>query len=735
MTGPLEGVRAVDLSQGRAARIAGMLLADLGAEVVRVVHPDSEPEPVTPKTVSWDRGKTTAGLADDELSQLLKGADVLLIDGTEAGESESRWSYETLRDKCPHLVHVWMPPYTESDESAGLPEDPLLLAAAGGLAVFYPADDDSPIAPVIDSLTHVHGGLGAAAAIAGLIGRSRSGHGYGAVTTGLHAATLVMGTTFVEADGESVRPMPRTLHGMPNYRLYRCADDQWVFMGGLTPEIFFKALAALDRMEVMALPEVAGEFANILDAGPGTAAAAEVLESAFASQPADHWLAQLHTAGVPASAVQTSVEWMGSEIVRDSAFSAELEHPTLGTITTPNVPVTFSNTPATVGAVAIEHAPAPEWQPRQLPATAGPRDERLPLEGLLVVEQANYLAGPALGKIMADYGAEVVKVEPASGDPFRLFSLSFLAYSYNKSGVSLDIKAPGDIARFRDLLSRADLLVENMRSAALRELGLESSGTHPDFPRLVHCSISAFGTHPKWADTPGFDHVLQALTGVGVAQGSSATPVVAPVPFNDVAAAVLGSVGSLAALYQRGRDGRGQRVHTSLAGAAMFVQVGELTTWAGSPERETGSLLHRGHTAGHHYYECADGWVAVAATTPDQCVPLATALDLTDAQNVDAVAEKLRALAVNDALRLLADHGVPACRIVKGHRPLQDPWLGKMSHEVPFPAYTSARVVSAPTRWVGIPMREPRGFFEPGADNAEILGDETSDNTQEGNAS
>jgi crotonobetainyl-CoA:carnitine CoA-transferase CaiB-like acyl-CoA transferase len=264
--GPLAGVRVLEVSSGRPARIASMLLADLGADVVRAVDPagpaaDSETsEPLSPETVCWDRGKRLVPISASEIPAAAGRADVLIVDAAPSALPVLGWDSATLRRNHPGLVHLWMPPYGQHGEWKDLPEDPLLLASLSGAPYYYPADDDSPVASVSSQLSHVHGALGAATATAALVGRRRQGTGRAAVVTGLHAAAALMGTALIGYVGGPKMAPGRDLKGGPNWRLYQCSDGEWLFLAALTPDIFFRALEAVDRLDVMALPEVAGDW-------------------------------------------------------------------------------------------------------------------------------------------------------------------------------------------------------------------------------------------------------------------------------------------------------------------------------------------------------------------------------------------------------------------------------------------------------------------------------------------
>jgi crotonobetainyl-CoA:carnitine CoA-transferase CaiB-like acyl-CoA transferase len=183
--GPLAGVRVLEISRARPGRIAGMLLADLGADVLRAVDPAAPVEPATAEALCWDRGKRLLPLGESEVGRVAEDADVVVVDLAPAALASAGWDAAHLCATRPRPVHVWLPPYAEEGEWADLPEDPLLLAALAGWAVLYPADDESPVAPVVAGLTHVQAAMGAATAVAGLLGRQRSGAAQPVVVTGL----------------------------------------------------------------------------------------------------------------------------------------------------------------------------------------------------------------------------------------------------------------------------------------------------------------------------------------------------------------------------------------------------------------------------------------------------------------------------------------------------------------------------------------------------------------------
>jgi crotonobetainyl-CoA:carnitine CoA-transferase CaiB-like acyl-CoA transferase len=716
----LTGLRILEVSSGRVARIAGMLLADLGADVVAVATPGRPANSTAPEDVCWGRGKRQIQASGQEVAALAGRADAILIDATPADLSAQALDSEHLQATAPDLVHVWLPPYGEHGEWRDLPEDPLLLAALSALAVYLPADDTSPVAPVTSPLTYLHAILGAAATVAALVGRDRLGYAQPAVVTGLHAGAALMGTAFAEINGKHAFAPSRAIKGPPNWRIYECADSKRIFLGALTPDIFFRALEALGRLDVMALPEVAGDFQSILDLSRGRKAATAVLEPVFASRTSDEWLALLSAARVPTAPVATRAEWMNGPVIADNDGRIVIDHPSLGAVTMPNLPIACSETPGHVRGLLREVPTAAQvWPASESTAARPPAAASLPLQGLRVLDVSSFLAAPMVAALLAEHGADVVRVEPPVGDAYRNFPLAFLAVNQRKRGMVLDLRDTAAAGTIHAMLAETDVLVENLRPRARAQLQL-GEGMHAGHPRLVQCSVSAFGRSERFADLPGFDQVLQVLNGMAVAQGGDGDPIVCGAPVNDVSTGALGALGVLAALFRRHRTQRGQRVWVSLAAASTFIQSGEFTQWDGSPEPQRGRAMFRGPAEGHRYYECSDGWIAAAAIGESDRAAMLAALNAAD---FDGAACVLRDLTVAQATSRLNGHGVPACRVVPRHLPFRDPFLqaNGFSHPVASPDGV-ATVVDRHSRWPAAPDPRASRYFDVGEDTEAVLG-------------
>ena len=196
------------------------------------------------------------------------------------------------------------------------------------------------------------------------------------------------------------------------------------------------------------------------------------------------------------------------------------------------------------------------------------------LAGVRVLDLGTMITGPLAAMILADLGAEVVKVEPPEGDPFRsfapdLYSAHFVAYNRCKRSIVLDLRDESGRARFAALLATADVLVENYRPGTLDRLGFPPTRIEAEFPRLVHCSISGFGTDGPAAGRPAYDGVAQAAAGTLSLFLDPEAPVVAGPTIADNIAGYTAALGVLGALVARGRTGRGGRVEVNMLEAML----------------------------------------------------------------------------------------------------------------------------------------------------------------------
>jgi crotonobetainyl-CoA:carnitine CoA-transferase CaiB-like acyl-CoA transferase len=227
------------------------------------------------------------------------------------------------------------------------------------------------------------------------------------------------------------------------------------------------------------------------------------------------------------------------------------------------------------------------------------------LAGIRILEQGTFITGPCAGMMLADLGADVIKIESPDGDPYRAYqggqySPHFQAYNRNKRSLALDMKLKSDCALFERLAAEADVYIQNFRPGTAERLGAGLARLQKLNPRLVYCSISGFGSSGPYSDRPSYDSVAQALSGFLSVVVDNRRPQFLGPALADAITGMYASQGILAALVQRGRSGRGSHVEISMLEAmahfavepfAAFFALGETPTSADRPRLAQAYIL------------------------------------------------------------------------------------------------------------------------------------------------
>ncbi len=244
-----------------------------------------------------------------------------------------------------------------------------------------------------------------------------------------------------------------------------------------------------------------------------------------------------------------------------------------------------------------------------------------PLNGIKVLDLSAYIAGPYACSLLADLGAEVIKIEPPSGDTLRLYPSTleeearvFLGVNRRKKGMVIDLKKPEGVALLMHLIESADVLVHNFRPAVPARLGIDYATLKKRNPRLIYCAVTGYGDSGPLRDKAGYDQVLQSITGMCTFQGpDKGKPEIVRGSVVDFYAAALVSNAVCAALFHRERGGEGQSVSISLLASALAMQSGRFI-WAQKEGREIGRDMSSGGITGIH--PAKEGSIYLSANTP-----------------------------------------------------------------------------------------------------------------------
>jgi crotonobetainyl-CoA:carnitine CoA-transferase CaiB-like acyl-CoA transferase len=684
----LAGVRVLDLSGGTAGAVAGMLLGDFGASVLHA-NPVSGGHADPAGEVVWHRNQTCtevdwANASDVErLRSFLGNADICITSDAPTERAVGLESDAQRTHANPRVVHLSLPswPSLTAGPHGGVELD-ALIAAITGLAARQSSFDGGPVDFVYPHIQYVQGLWGATAGLAALIERERSGAGQKVEVDGVQGAVLT-GTAIMAID--PVEPPKDTNVGAggpsPIYSKYQCADGEWLFFAALMPKFQdagFKVLGVLDILSDERILEEGAPSGNggssrnpapmrtRLYAPENREWLRDRLERAFATRPRDEWLELLERGDCPAAAIGDRDDWLDHPQMLALEQRKTIEDPRVGHVVMAGNPAHLRRAPAKEPE-ARRFAPLSEiplWEPEVADAPSTSlrvgADGEGPLAGVRVIDLGTVLAGPLAGMLLATLGAEVIKVEPPSGDAFRMTGWH---YNRGQRSVAVDLLDPVGSECFRALAATTDVVIDNFRPGVLERLGIDHESLCKVQPKVISVSISAFGHTGPLTNRPGFDPLLQAMSGMMKAQGGADEPVFYTVAVNDIAAATAAAFGACVALFRRARTGEGEQVRTSLASSSAFMQHAELVRFEGRPPAPVGGRDFKGASPWARFYRAADGWVRVHATSRAQLeqsglIPCEGVGD--DDACVAAISEAVATQRRDDLLDALSAAGVTA---------------------------------------------------------------------------
>jgi crotonobetainyl-CoA:carnitine CoA-transferase CaiB-like acyl-CoA transferase len=375
-----------------------------------------------------------------------------------------------------------------------------------------------------------------------------------------------------------------------------------------------------------------------------------------------------------------------------------------------------------------------------------------PLAGIKVIELAQIMAGPTCGMLLADMGADVIKVEKLpGGDDTRAYaqpaingeSAPFMILNRNKRGIAVNLKKPGGLEVVKKLISGADVVTENYRKGTLEKLGLGYDVLKALNPRLVYCAVSGYGRTGPYADKGGFDLIAQGFAGIMSITGEpGGPPAKSGTSIADINAGILAALGIVSALVARSTTGQGQMVETSLMEAAI-----QQTYWhaaiffaTGMNPGPTGSahLL----TAPYQAFPTKDGWINVGGAnqanwerivkvigSPELVHDTRFKTNVDRLRNIDAlaplIAQRLRARTSADWIRDFDAAGVPVGPVNKIGEMLSDPQVlaRDMVVEVDHPTAGRVKALGMPVKFSDTPGEVARASPLLGQHTREVLED------------
>jgi crotonobetainyl-CoA:carnitine CoA-transferase CaiB-like acyl-CoA transferase len=531
--------------------------------------------------------------------------------------------------------------------------------------------------------------------------------------------------------------------------IYRCGDGGYLHIHtgaqGALDRLF--SAVGLDRDRFVA-PSSGRHFRGDPEGAERLRAA---LAEAFATRPRDDWVEALAHADVAAAPCLEPGEALQHPQPVAMDLVVETNDPLLGPVRQAGLPMQFADAPGEVTGAAVRrgmtanpeaalrHSGWPTGEEAGIAAgeratasvtetaaaslagasTRGPRRDAAPLAGLRVLDFGMFAAGPFAATLLADLGADVIKIEPLAGDTMRPAERNFLGLHRGKRGLALDLKAAAAQAVVDRLVRGADVVVHNLRPGVAERLGIGYDRLAAIAPGLVYCHSTAYGSRGPYASRPGFDQMYQAFCGMEAMQGGSGRPPrqIAGAPL-DYANAFLSAAAVLMALRRRAETGFGERIECPQLAAGLLATSDVFAADGGISGRPPLDDAGNGNADTHRLYRCADGWIFVCC--PDEAARGAfAALAGTTAEAL------FSALTTADAIARLAAAGIPAelVRPFAGDALLDDPVLAASGRVVATEHARLGRVrqLGGFVRFSGVPAVATRAVPLVGADTEAIL--------------
>ncbi|MBW8297054.1 CoA transferase [Sphingopyxis sp.] len=648
----LGDLRIVEIGEGMAVQVAGLMLCELGADVLKVERPGGDPARGTAPFANWNRGKrslildldTADGLA--ALTDRLPGADVLLHQFTPQQAQALGFDDAALARAFPRLVTCGITgsPHNHPDVERGA--DDLLVAARVGVLYENDGYRGGPIVYRYRQGSWAAAHLAASGILARLVMRLQSGQG-GAAHTSLFQGFLSTLPLVWARNSEGPMPNPPTYApGAPRamaQQLFECQGGDWLQIMDPTRQFDYATMPTM--WDVMAEADVDLETP-------------EGIEAAFRLRPRDSWIADLRAADIAVEPAYPMGEVLRHPEVEANGYVIAVDDPDLGKTRQPNVPFhTDADLPQGRPAPRLGEGGDESWTSESI----APAPDAAPaeiLEGVRVLDLGMFLAGPMGPSMMGDMGANVIKVEALTGDRIRFMHRYYQAAARSKRSLALDLTRPEAQPILERLIQWAEVVHHNMRFRGAAKLGLSEEGIRKYNPDVAFNYVSAYGQKGARGNWPGYDSIFNAIAGWEFENaGAGNKPVFNRPGTMDVTSAQSCLVEIMASLYAKRAGSRGYTTQSSLLGVAAFTQ-GERLIDAEGKLTETYHLTddQTGFSPYHRIYECSDDqWVAVAAHRPEQQAALRDLLG--EESRFEAATEGWKAA---DLLAALEAAGVPS---------------------------------------------------------------------------
>ena len=645
MTQIFTGLRIVDLTQGMAGPLAMMIFADHGAEVIRLEPPGGDPMWARPSYLMWNRGKKSVELEWSsaagrlQAQQLVQSADIF-VESLRPGEVDRLGlGYEAMAAANPAVIFLSLSAFGQEGPYKHLkPYDGIINAKSGRMRDQVGWQGDRPTFRAVNDISYHTAMFTVQALVAALRVRSMTGRGQ-RVETSLLAGVTAPNNPWRRFEGQALpadrypreAPKDAVIRGelvldryesdpysaVPNQLCAECADGRWIMHSHTQPDLFKAWINTIGFGWIWEDPRFckAPRFANDEDRVALNLMIFARMKEKTSLEWREIYRRNPDCAG---EIMQTTQEAIRHEQFVANGHVIELDDPRVGRIMQVGAFAKMSETPAQISRPAPlpgQHTADVLARPMPLPPKIRPLGgkPKRPLDGLVMLELATWLAAPFAGALLADLGMRVIKIESLGGDPFRsmITNENMIRAFQGKENVALNLKTQEGQAIFHQLVRRADVVMHNFRPGAPARLGADYETLRKIKPDLVYVYAGSYGSEGPDAMRAAFNPTMGAFSGNSVFQSGEAN-----LPKGDQSPDPMAgsgvATGIMLGIAARLRTGKGQYIETSMMNSNVYANSDDAFYYDGKPERRIPDKAQLGLEATYRLYEASTGWIFLA---------------------------------------------------------------------------------------------------------------------------